>query len=166
MGIIAFILLPFRVLSIFTGFTFTDIEDYGPLLTLVVGIVALATMRRQNQKSATLPLMLVMVLLAFGPLLPNLGIYFLATEFQSIYGSWPEPMVDDSHRSGNISVLYSPVSYLEAFSGAWMVLFVAYCCTLNNRFSERQSKLILGTMFLSLFVVLLDPGKLYTWWLD
>ncbi len=171
MGLFALIFLPFRFLSIFTGFTFTDAEDFGPLLTLVVGLIGVVLIGRSRQDKASLPLILLLLLLSLWPLLPNFGLFFMARELQSVHGSWPQVMVDDpKNKYGHVSPLFDAlfhlVNYLEAFSGAWMVVFLAFFFAVKSRLSSKQRRLCLGLMFISLFLVLADLGNLYAWWLD
>ena len=165
------ILLWFRVISIFTGFTFTDIEDFGPLLSLIIGLIAVALVCCKTQEKASYGLIALMVLLSLWPLLPNLGLYFLAREVQARFGSWPQVMIDDpknlyGHVSPHYNALFHLVDYLEAFSGAWMVIFLSLFFGAKSCFSRTQQRLFLGLMLASVFLVLIDPGNLYAWWMD
>jgi hypothetical protein len=97
--------------------------------------------------------------------------FFLAREFQSVYGSWPQVFVDTPwDRLGNVSPKYDALfriaTYLEAFSGAWMVIFSLLFFTVRSRLSVLQGWICLSLMFISLFLVLIDPGNLYEWWMD
>lgn len=163
--------LPFRFLSIFTGFTFTDAEDFAPLLALVVGLVGVVLIRRSAQGKASFPLLSLLLLLSLWPLLPNFGLFFMARELQAVDGSWPQVMLDDpknlyGHVSPLFDSLFHLVNYLEAFSGAWMVVFWALFFAVKSRLSSKQCRFCLGLMFISLFLVLADLGNLYAWWLD
>ena len=165
------ILLPLRALLIFTSFTFTDAIDYAPLLSLIVSFVGIVLIRRSSQSRASFPLLILLITLSLWPLLPNFGLFFLARELQSVQGSWPQVMVDDpknwyGHVSPRFDALFHLVNYLEAFSGAWMVVFLALFFSVKPRLSSKQRWLCLGLMFASLFLVLADPGNLYAWWLD
>jgi hypothetical protein len=80
-------------------------------------------------------------------------------------------MVDDpknlyGHISPRFDRLFHVVNYLEAFSGAWLAVFLLLSFAVKARLSTNQRRLCLGLMCLSLFVALLDPGNLYAWWLD
>lgn len=158
-------------MQVFTGFTFTDAEDFAPLLTLVVGLIGVALIRRPSQSKASFPLIALLLVLSLWPLLPNFGLFFMARELQSVDGSWPQVMVDDpknlyGHVSARFDALFHLVNYLEAFSGAWMVVFLALFFAVKSRLSSRQIRLCLGLMVISLFLVLADLGNLYAWWLD
>jgi hypothetical protein len=171
MGIILLLFLPLRVISIFTGFTFTDNEDFAPLLTLVIGLLCVELIRTYQQEKASLPLGLLMLLLSLWPILPNIGLFFLAREFQSVNGYWPQPLVNTIYQSPEpispqFDRLYSLVHYLEAFSGAWMIIFLALFFTIKSKFSLLQQRMFIGLNLTSLTVLLFDPGNLYAWWLD
>jgi hypothetical protein len=179
MGVFALILLPFNLLSVFTGFTFTDVEDFMPLLTLIIGLsgVALIRLSSQNETSqnkASPPLIALLIMLSLWPILPQLGLFFLAREFQSVYGSWPQVFVDTPWTlsgepqkvSPQYSALFRLVNYLEAFSGAWMVIFLALFLVVMPRLSSNQRRLCLSLMFVALLLVVADPGHLYAWWMD
>ena len=171
MGVFALIFLPFRVISIFSDFTFTDAEDFGPILSLLIGLTGATLIRRSLQDKASLPLVYSMLLLGLGPILPNLGLFCMAYELESVHGSWPQVMVDDPKNlfgrvSPKFDAIFHLVNYLEAFSGAWMIIFLALFFAVKANFSRQQRKLIVGTMLISLVIVLVDPGNLYAWWMD
>ena len=171
MDFFALILLPFRVLEVFEGFTFTDVEDFTPLLTLFGGLICAALIGRASDKKVSKQLVLSMTALSFWPILPNVGLYFMARELQSVHGSWPQVMVDDpknwfGHVSPRFDSLFHLVNYLEAFSGAWMVVFLALFLAAKSRFSTNQRRLFISLTAFSLLVVFLDPGNLYAWWMD
>ncbi len=171
MAFFSLMFLPFRVLNIFFGFTFTDVEDFTPLLTLFGGVVCATLISRFPQNKVSKQLVLSMILLSFWPILPNIGLYFMARELQSVHGSWPQVMVDDpknwfGHVSPRFDSLFHLVNYLEAFSGAWMVVFLALFFAAKSQFSTNQRRLFIGLTVFSLFVFFLDPGNLYAWWMD
>jgi hypothetical protein len=170
MGLFALMCLPFRVIQIFSGFTFTDAEDFAPLFTLLIGGVGAVLLHQSPQKQASPSLLSLMLVLSLGPLLPNLGIFWLAREFQAVNGWWPQAMVDDPARQFGLSPSFDALShlvnYLEAFSGAWMVVFLSLFLALQARFSASQQRLIRGLFLFGLIVVLIDPGNLTAWWLD
>lgn len=171
MGVVILVFLPFRFVSIFTGFTFTDAEDFAPFLTLLSGLLGVVLIRRSRQDKASFPLNCLLILLSLWPILPNFGLFLMARELQAVQGSWPQVMVDDpKNKLGNLSprfdALFHVVNYLEAFSGAWMVVFVALFFAVNSRLSSTQRRFCIGPMTVSLFLVLIDPGNLYEWWLD
>lgn len=171
MDVFALIFLPFRVMLVFIGFTFTDVADFGPLLTLFIGLSGVALIRRSPQKRVSLPLIALMFLLSLWPILPNLGLFFMARELQAAQGSWPQVMVNDpknclGHVSLRFDALFHLVNYLEAFLGAWMVIFLSLFFAAKAHFSLTQRRWYMSLTLLSLFLVLLDPGHLYPWWLD
>lgn len=171
MGLFALFLVPFRFISVFTGFTFTDVEDFTPILSLVIGVFGVFLIRRSPTSKATLPLISLLLVLSLWPLLPNFGLFFMARELQSVHGSWPQVMVDDpknlyGHVSPHFDKLFHVVNYLEAFSGAWMAIFIALFFAAKPRLSPSQYRLCSGLMILSLFTVIVDPGNLYAWWMD
>lgn len=161
----------FRVLEIFTGFTFADVEDFAPLLSLIIGLVAAFALYRTRNEKASYAILAVMLLLSLWPVLPNISLYFMAREFQAVHGSWPQVMVDDpknwlSAVSPRFDRLFSLTSYLEAFSGAWMVIFFVLYPILKSRFSLVQRRVLCSIVLAGLFILLADPGSLYAWWLD
>lgn len=171
MDFFIFIILLLRATKVFTGFTFTDAEDFTPLLTLFIGLICVASIGLSAQKKASFPLIASMLLLSLGPILPNIGLYFLAREHQAICGNWPQVMIDDpknalGHVSPQFDSLFHLVNYLEAFSGAWMVIFVALFFVAKPQFSTKQRRLFISLTVFSLFLVVLDPGNLYAWWMD
>ena len=163
--------LLFRFVSIFGGFTFTDAMDFAPLLTLVLGLVGVVWICRSLRAKLSLPLFAALLFLSLWPLLPNFGLLFMARELQSVRGSWPQVMVDDpkglcGHVSARFDSLFHLVNYLDAFSGALMVVFLALFFAVRSRLSSVQRWLCLSSMFICLLVVCVDPGNLYAWWLD
>jgi hypothetical protein len=171
MGVFALIFLPFRLVSVFTGFTFTDAEDFGPLITLLIGLIGVALIGRSAQKKVSPPLIALLLLLSLWPILPNMGLFFMARELQSVHGSWPQVMVDDpknwyGHVSPRFDALSHLVAYLEAFSGAWMAIFLALFLAVRSRLSGRQRQVCIVLTIISLLLVLADPGNLYAWWED
>jgi hypothetical protein len=171
MGIFALYFLIFRVAAIFTGFTFTDVEDFGPILSLLIGLLGAVLIHRAPHKRTSLPYISLMLLLSAWPLLPNFGLFFMARELQSVSGTWPQVMIDDpknwyGHATPEFDALFHLINYLEAFSGAWMIVFVALFFAAKARLSSAQRRLLLGLTFISFVLALCDPGHLYAWWLD
>jgi hypothetical protein len=165
------VVLLMRVFDIFNAFTFTDPQDFMPLISLVIGLMSAGIIYNSPKKKASFCLIILMCLLAFWPILPNIGIYFMAHQFQLHTGSWPQVMVDDpKHQYGNISALFDSLShlvvYLNAFSGAWMVTFIALYFAAKSRFTPMQRRIIIGLMVLMIAISILDPGGLYAWWMD
>ena len=163
--------LPFRVIQIFAGFDFTDAVDFGPVITLFIGLLGVCCIYYSPKKKASLPLILPLVLLSLWPLLPNFGLLFMAREFQSVQGAWPQVMVDDpKNLYGGISpqfdALFHLTNYLEAFSGAWMVIFFTLFFAIQSRLSLMQKRVIITLSCFSALTVLFDPGNLYAWWMD
>lgn len=163
--------IPFRRLCIFNNFTFTDAEDFGPLLLLVIGgILALLVGRFPRER--TIPSVFVLlVALSVSPLLPNICLYLMAHEFQAVHGSWPQVMVDDpkhfyGHLSPRFDRLAQAVAYLEAYSGAATVVFAALFFAVRPYLSYMQRRWLLCLAALAVLVVVLDPGNLYAWFLD
>ena len=111
-----------------------------------------------------------MTFLSLWPLLPHLGLFFLARELQHFSGHWPQVMVDDPDWDGRASPLYNALShlvnYLEAFSGAWMIVFWTIFFAAKPKFTTTQRRFFVGLTVISLVVFLFDPGNLYAWWLD
>ncbi len=89
------VLLLFRPLLIFLSFDFTDWQDFLPLVSLIVGIGGACLLFHSPQKKATPGLIALMSLLSLWPILPNLGLLFLARELQHLSGHWPQVMADD-----------------------------------------------------------------------
>jgi hypothetical protein len=171
MGIFALILLPFNLISVFAGFTFTDAEDFTPLLSLLIGLVGVFLIARSPQEKASPSLIALLLLLSLWPLLPIFALFFMAHELQSVHGSWPQVMVDDPKNwyggvSPRFDGLFHLVNYLGAFSGAWMVVFVALFLVAKSRLSRIQRRLCLSLMFISMLLVVVDPGNLHAWWMD
>lgn len=171
MGIFALIFLPLRFFSIFARFTFTDAEDFLPMASLIIGLIGTIFIYRSVREKVSAALMFLMLLLSAWPILPNIGLYFMAREFQAANNSWPQVMVDDpknqyGHTTPLFDALFHVVNYLEAFSGAWMVVFFALFFAMRTRFSLIQQRVVIGLMVFSLLLVLLDPGNLYAWWMD
>ena len=171
MVFVFFFLLPFRIFQVFGGFDFTDPEDFAPLLTLGIGLICAASIVRFSPKKASVPLICSLLILTLWPILPNFGLYFMARELQSVRGTWPQVMIDDpknayGYISSQYDALYHVVNYLEAFSGAWMIIFVALYFATKSRLSRAQQRLCLGSMAFTLLLFLIDFGNLYAWWLD
>lgn len=171
MGIFAFIFLASRVVSIFNGFTFTDAEDFLPLASLIIGLIGVVLICRSAREKVSAVLFGALVLLSLWPLLPNFSLFFMARELQAISGNWPQVMVDDpknwyGHVTPHFDALFHLTNYLEAFSGAWMVIFFALFFAIRTRFSLMQKRAIIGLMGFSLLLMLFDPGNLSAWWID
>jgi hypothetical protein len=163
--------LPYRVMLIFFGFSFKNIEDFAPLLSLIVGLAGAFFIRRSPQEKPSPVLIATLVLLSVWPILPNIGIFLMAREFESVHGSWPQVTVDNpSNWLGLVSLEFDTfsrlVDYLEAFSGAWMVTFLTVFFAAKSRFPVVQRRTIIGFTLVWLVVIVLDPGHLYTWWMD
>lgn len=160
------------VFAIFFGFTFTDLPDYGPFLTLFVGLWGAFVLAVSPPKRASPALVALMSLLALWPVVPHMGLFFLARELQRFNnGAWPQVMVDDpKNRLGHVSpqydALFHAVNYLEAFAGAWLVLFFTLFLALRSRFSRACQYLFIALVVDSMLVFIFDPGNLYAWWLD
>ncbi len=167
----AFIFLLLRPFSMFFDFDFADWQDYLAPLGLIVGISGAALLTRTTQKKATMGLIVLMLLLSLWPILPNLGLLLLALELQKISGSWPQVMVDDpknwvGHATPLYDALFHVVAYLEAFSGAWMIIFVAVFFAAKPKFSVCWRRVFIGSTVISVLIFLSDPGNLFAWWLD
>jgi hypothetical protein len=163
--------LPFRVFQAFEGFDFTDLEDFMPVFSLALGLVAAISIGCSRKEKVSPVLMLCMALLSLWPLLPNMGLYFLARELKPFGVMWPQVMVDDprnwlGHASPRYEAIHSLISYLEAFSGAWMVISLALYFAVRSKLTIRQAKTLSGLYLLTVLVFVLDPGHLYEWWLD
>jgi hypothetical protein len=163
--------LPYRVMLIFFGFSFRHLEDFGPLLSLTSGLTGAYFIRRSPQEKPSIPLVALLLLLSLWPILPNLGIFLMAREFQAVHGSWPQVTVDNPENwlglvSPQFDTFHRLVDYLEAFSGAWMVAFLTLFFAARPRFSVAERRSIMGLLLLWLIVMVLDPGNLYVWWMD
>ena len=80
-------------------------------------------------------------------------------------------MVDDpenwlGHASPLYDKLFHVVAYLEAFSGAWMIIFGAIFFAAKPKFSVIWRRIFVGLTVISTLIFLFDPGDLYVWWLD
>lgn len=160
-----------RVFSIFLNFTFTDLEDFMPLFTLIIGIILAFRLNASPQKPASAALIASMLLLSLWPILPNSSLFFMARELQSVHGAWPQVMADDPKLwlgavSPHYDALFHLTGYLEAFAGAWMVLFLTLFFALKPRFLPVWRRVFIGLCGFSLLVFLFDPGALFAWWLD
>lgn len=159
-----------RFLSIFTAFTFTNFEDFLPLLSLILGIVVTIRLRRSAEAGTSPHLPILMVALIGGVFLPNVGLYFLAREFQAVYGSWPQVMIDDPRGIGDISVGYAGlrqvIPYLHAFSGAWLANALMLFAVARSRLSATQRRSLAAFAIVWLLVCAIAPGNLYAWWID
>ena len=167
----ALILFLFRPFLIFLNFDFTDWQDFLPMVSLIVGIGGACWLFHSPQKKATPALIVLMSLMSLWPLLPNLGLFFLARELQSISGHWPQVMSDDpknwfGHATPLYDSLFRVVDYLDAFSGAWMIIFVAIFFAAKPKFSVSWRRVFIGLTIVSVLVFLFDSGNLYEWWLD
>ena len=163
--------LLFRPFSIFFDFDFTDWQDFLPLASLVIGIGGACWLYHSTRKRATPGLIALMSLLSLWPLLPNLGLFFLAREVQHLGGTWPQVMVDDPKNwyddaSPLYQHLFHIVAYLEAFSGAWMIVFVAVFFAAKPKFTVGWRRFFTAFTIISVLIFLFDPGNLYAWWLD
>jgi len=170
MGLYAPLMLLLRVVEIFTGFTFTDLEDFVPLVTLLIGVVGAALLSRSRKKPATKSTMALMSTMTLWPILPTVGLYFLARTFQSVNGNWPQVMVDDPKSqlgsSPQFDDLFYLIPYLEALSGAWMISFLVLAAVLWDRFSRLQRRLLTGLTLFFLAAAIIDFGGLNAWWMD
>lgn len=172
MGIFVLLFAPFRFVHIFLGFTFTDIEDFIPVLSLICGLVAVAIMCRRNRlaKAASPVLLALLYILSLWSLLPNVALLFLAREHQAQRGNWPIVLINDPKNAYGLSPLYDGlfhlVAYFEAFSGAWMVIFGALFATVYPRLSMWQRRFTIGLNCFAFLLVVIDPGNLYAWWWD
>lgn len=171
--LLAFFLVPSRIFSIVDRFTFTDVEDFLPLFSLFLGLIGVRFIHRsaKNQDKVSRPLMLLLLVLTLWPILPNFGLFFLAREFQSVNGHWPQVMMDDprnwyGHVSPRFDKLSHTIGYLEAFSGAWLLIFMALFVVVRGRLSARQRRLCIGLLCFTVFLCLADPGNLHARWLD
>lgn len=137
----------------------------------MVGIGGACWQTRTPQKKATPALIALMSLLSLWPLLPTLGLFLLARELQSVSGNWPQVMVDDpknwfGHTTPLYDSLFHIVDYLEAFSGAWMLVFIAIFFAAKPKLTVVWRRIFVGLMMISVLVFLFDPGNLTAWWLD
>jgi hypothetical protein len=89
MFLFLWIFLLFRPLTIFLGFTFTDPEDFLPMISLFIGLSCAAFLGCSVGKKASSGLLGSLLLLSLWPILPNFGLYFMARELQIVHGSWP-----------------------------------------------------------------------------
>lgn len=165
------LLLALRALTIFDGFTFTDVVDFTPVSTLFIGLTAAYALKRAPVKPASSALQTTMKLLALGPLLPHLALWGMASQFRSHAGIWPQAMVNDPmNLRGHISPFFDGLSelvtYLEAISGAWLVIFLVLHFSTRERIGSTQRRLQCGLAMGSLVLLAMDPGDLYRWWLD
>lgn len=161
----------FQFLSIFLDFDFTDWEDFTPLISLVLGIAGAIYFNTQKKKPPSIAVYVLMVLLAIWPILSNIGLYFLAREYQSLFRSWPEVMVSDPknvYGNGHVTYdsLFQVVSYLQAFAGAWMANFIALFLANGPRLSATGTRIIWTTFGISMLLYFLDIGNLSAWWID
>lgn len=160
------------VFLILGGFTFTDWQDFAPLLSLLVGIVGALIIAGSPSKKASPALVGLMSLLSLWPVVPQLGLFLLAREFQRVHhGAWPQVMIDDpkdrlGHTSAHYDGLFHAVNYLHAFAGAYLLLFFVLFALLRPRFSRRCMGLFIALCVDSMLIFLFDPGHLIAWWLD
>ena len=169
MSELLFLLL--RPFSLFFGFNFADWQDFLPLASLIVGLAGAAMLAPKRDKRAMPALVALMVLLSLWPLLPNCGLLFLARELQTMTGAWPQVMADDpknwlGHATPRYDALFHVVAYLEAFSGAWMLIFPAIFLAAKPKITVGWRRVFLALFVASLVVFVIDPGNLYAWWLD
>ena len=165
------ITLLMRPFSMFFDFDFTNWQDFLPLVSLIVGIGGACLLARTPQKKATPALIILMSLLSLWPLLPDLGLFCLAREIQRLSGHWPQVMVDDpknwfGHATPLYDGLFHVVAYLEAFSGAWMIVFWTLFFAAKPKLAANWRRIFVGLTLISILVCLLDPGNLAAWWLD
>lgn len=171
MFVVLLYFLAFRVFSIFFGFDFTDAIDYAPLLCLIIGVAGAVCLSRTRHQSATFGLVALMCLLSLWPVLPNFSLFLMARELQSVTGAWPQVMVDDpknwlGHATPGFDAWFSVTAYLEAFSGAWMIVFWSIFFAAKEKFTVAQRRLFIGLTVIATLFFLFDPGDLYAWWLD
>ena len=96
---------------------------------------------------------------------------FLARENQRVQAAWPQPMVDSpesclGHVSPYFDCLLHVVNYLEAFSGARMVIFLTLFFGAKIHLPLALRRWCVGLTLVSLAIVVIDLGNLYAWWLD
>lgn len=160
------------VFSILGGFDFTDWQDFAPLLTLVVGIIGALMIAGSPHNKASPALVGLMSLLSLWPVVPQMGLFWLAHEFQRVHhGAWPQVMIDDpknqlGHTSAHYDALFHAVNYLHAFAGAYLLLFFTLFGFLRSRFSRRCQWLFIAICVDCVLIFCFDPGNLYAWWLD
>ena len=167
----ALILLLYRPFSMFFDFDFADWQDYLAPLSLIIGIGGAMLLTRTRNEKATPALIALMSLLSLWPILPNLGLLWLALELRKISGAWPQVMVDDpknwvGHATPLYDGLFHVVAYLEAFSGAWMIVFWTIFFAAKAKFSVAWRRVFIGLTMLWFLIFMGDPGNLYAWWLD
>lgn len=171
MGLFLLMFLPLRVIQIFTGFTFTDPEDFLPLLSVLLGFIGSIIIGYSRQEKVDVSCMALILILTLWPVMPNSGLFFMAQEFRSVTGAWPQVMVDDprnwqGHVSPAFDALSSCVNYLHAFSGAWMLVYIMVLFAVRSRLSVGQRRMCFVALAGVLLVSVFDPGHLYAWWLD
>jgi|GEM_PF-4451484 len=167
----ALFFIPTYPAYLFFAFTFTDLIDFFPLTSLVIGMSGIWQIRRNDQTSLSWPLIALLFTLSLWPLLPHIGMTLLAQEFSHVQGYWPEVFVDDPHNAvGDVSPRYdsyhSSVVYLQAFAGAWMLVHPAFLIMLRRRISPKLLAASLSVLFLALIFMVIDPGHVYAWWVD
>lgn len=100
-----------RLLHVFFGFTFTDTEDFMPLLSLVLGLGAAVSISFFSKGTTSKVLMACMGMLCMWPLLPHVGLYLMARELQHVGVRWPQVMVDDP-KIGSVMQLLVTMRFL------------------------------------------------------
>lgn len=167
----ALLFIPFYPAYLFFAFTFTDLIDFLPLFSLLIGMGGIGLVRCNKQTTLSPPLIALLFVLSLWPLLPHLGMLLLAQEFSYVQGYWPQVFIDDPHNAvGYVSPRYdayhSSVVYLQAFAGAWMLVHPAFLIALRKRMSRKLLAVNLFVLFLALLFMVIDPGHVYAWWVD
>jgi len=141
------------------------------VISFALGIYSAIYLNRHKDKPPSVAFYALMILLAFWPVLGNFGLYFLALEYQHLFGVWPEPMVNDpKHAYGQghqtYDAIYDIVDVLYGFAICWMILFFTLFCTNWTRLSKIWRITLSAICFATIAAFIWDFGALFTWMLD
>lgn len=135
-----------------------------------VGVGGVAASVRFLAKPASRWLKGALCVLSLWPLFPVVPLFFLALEVVARWGQWPQVIVDDPKNLLGLSPRYDfwfhTTAYTEAFAGACLVSFFALLIANRARLSQRFRRTLFGMCAAAMVVSVLDPGQLFTWWMD
>lgn len=155
----------------FTGFTFTDAVDFGPVVVLVASFAALALRhwcKPHSLRWIATARISAFLFAALPPFLCYGALYMLALRAQVAIGHWPCLMIDDPKYIAVHNVAYQQmrhvVAYAEAFAGTFVWIWVALVVHLRRRLTRMQWVALILLFYASWLLYV--SSDLFAWWLD